>query len=461
MGRIRRGFLAFVSRKARLRSSVFQRLVWRSYRTYGTPTPDKRAFRKLAFQSCKKNPSHRSNPKEPFTENGVQQYRATKKGDMTRNNFLAWGLTLVLATLCLALATNGQKTDRPESVWRLTEPVRYENLTIFPVVSSHAVDTTRFATLDDALAVGEVVVTEGGSDVLRRSRNGRPVALPQQLGARVNQLVLINRGSKPLVLLAGELVSGGKQDRIISKDRIVPAGAEPLPLDVFCVEQGRWSSGSQFSAGKLMVHPSVREMAAVDQEQSKVWAAVRSGTTSDAGVAGGLGSGLSAPPPAARLSRQAIGGIANAEAPTQSYARIYESSRVDNSAEPFINEIKRRFARHSGEEKGQAVIGVVVAYGGEVAWSDIFASSGLFERYWPKLLRSYVVEALARPQTKQQASLSDAQTFLQELTGHESIESEPGVYTLRQVTQGRYVEIELEALQPANIRLHALRIHRN
>ena len=60
----------------------------------------------------------------------------------------------------------------------------------------------------------------------------------------MNQLVLVNRGKRPVLLLAGELVSGGKQDRIIAKDRIVAPGADPLPLDVFCVEHGRWSSGS-------------------------------------------------------------------------------------------------------------------------------------------------------------------------------------------------------------------------
>ena len=102
----------------------------------------------------------------------------------------------------------------------------------------------------------------------------------------------------------------------------------------------------------------------------------------------------------------------------------------------------------------------MVAYGGDMAWADIFASSALFERYWPKLLRSYVVEALVRPQTKEQASLDDAREFLRPLAGRESIESEPDVYSLRQVTQGRYVEIEFEALRPANITLHTLKIHR-
>ena len=106
------------------------------------------------------------------------------------------------------------------------------------------------------------------------------------------------------------------------------------------------------------------------------------------------------------------------------------------------------------------MVGVVVAYGSEVAWSDIFASPGLFERYWPKLLRSYIVEALARPRTNEPASIDDAREFLKPLAGHESIETEPAVYRLRQVTEGRYVEMELEALRPVDIALHVLKVHR-
>ena len=198
---------------------------------------------------------------------------------------------------------DGQKEGRIGSnQWRVAEPVRYENLSVFPIVSRQSADTASFATLDESLSSGQVIISEGGTDAMRRSRDGHPVAIPDQRGASVNQLVLVNRGSKPLLLLAGELVSGGKQDRIIGKDRIVPPGAAPLPLDVFCVEAGRWSAGAQFSAGQLMVHPSVREQAAVAQEQTKVWDAVRNGRTADA----------SGPPPAsARLPERLRPNVSN------------------------------------------------------------------------------------------------------------------------------------------------------
>src|SRR6266567_649176 len=155
---------------------------------------------------------------------------------------------------------------KSEGEWRLLEPVRYENLSIFPVVSARAYDTSWFLTLDEGLASGEVQVREQGSEGMARSRDGvvRPA---DSNAASVNQLVLINRSKRPLLLLAGELVSGGKQDRIIGKDRLVPVGSKPLPLDVFCVEHGRWSSGASFTDAKTIVHPSVREQATFQRDQ--------------------------------------------------------------------------------------------------------------------------------------------------------------------------------------------------
>ncbi|MBI3646947.1 MAG: hypothetical protein HY233_13450, partial [Acidobacteriales bacterium] len=259
--------------------------------------------------------------------------------------------------------------------WEVLGGVSYENLTVFPVVSRAETNTSGFATLDEALASGEAVVSESGSQIIRRSRDGRPVQYSG--GPQVNQLVLINRGKRPLVLLAGEVVTGGKQDRVIAKDRIVPPGAEPLPLDVFCVEHGRWTGASdQFNASKFMVHPSVREKAAVAQKQDEVWAAVRRGTTANPsqgrGVAGGVATTL--PPPA--LPRETVD-LAVAEARTESYAKVYHGSRIGQSVETFAAEISRRFEKTLAGLKGERVIGVVVAYGSEVAWSDAFASEPL------------------------------------------------------------------------------------
>jgi hypothetical protein len=342
-------------------------------------------------------------------------------------------------------------SSRPEGEWRLLDPVTYENISVFPVVSSYGQDTSSFLTLEEGLATGEVAVHEQGSETMVRGRDGRPVYIPRSTtGGSVNQLVLINRSRRPLLLLAGELVSGGKQDRVIGKDRIVPAGGPPLPLDVFCVEHGRWTGSTQFAAANTIVHPSVRESAAVDQAQTKVWESVRNGTNLKAKPA--------APP--ARIAEPNIQGAIAGNGRTEAYEKIYESRAVGVSIDDFVNEVERRFQSATAGLKGERVVGVVVAYGGDVAWSDIFASGDLFDHYWRKLLRSYAVEAMTRPSYRMAASRDNANEFLRRLNGRETQETEPGVYRWREIKEGQLAQIELDALQPKPMTLHRLLLHR-
>ncbi len=386
--------------------------------------------------------------------NGVHEQEAF----MERSIFAALiggllGITTLgaLAFVGSAPGSPGAPPSRSESDWRLLDPVTYENISVFPVVSSFSQDTGAFLTLEEGLATGDVAVREQGSESMVRGRDGRPVYIPQSgNGATVNQLVLINRSKRPLLLLAGELVSGGKQDRVIGKDRIIPAGAPPLPLDVFCVEHGRWTGSAQFAAANTIVHPSVREKAAVDQKQTEVWDAVRSGTTLRASPAA----------PSARVTARDIQGAIASNGRTEAYEQIYQSRAVGVSIDDFVNEVQRRFSQATSGLKNERVVGVVVAYGGEVAWSDIFASGDLFDHYWHKLLRSYAVEALTRPTYRQAASRDNASEFLRRLNGRETQETEPGVYRWREIKEGQLAEIELDALQPKAMTLHRLLLHR-
>jgi hypothetical protein len=352
--------------------------------------------------------------------------------------------------------SNPTPPGKGDGEWRLLEPISYENLTVFPVASSSDRDTSGFQTLEEGLASGNVVVQEQGADAIIRDRGDgvRPV-VRNYGGPSVNQLVLVNRGKRPVILLAGELVSGGKQDRIIAKDRIVPPGGEPLPLDVFCVEHGRWSAGSKFTSAATIVHPSVREQAAVTQQQTSVWDSVTKGTTAARSASP---NGAAAPAP--RVPAAELSAVIAEDAPTQSYSKIYESRRVAPSVDAVVNEVARRFRRETAGLKGERVVGVVVAYGGEVAWSDIFASGDLFDQYWGKLLRSYAVEAVARPTLREKVSMEDAQEFLQRLKGREKTESEPGVYVWREINEGNVSQIELDALLPKMMTIHRLVVRR-
>src|SRR5260221_9716110 len=105
---------------------------------------------------------------------------------------------LVIATLgglgFVCAAPHTTKSSHPEGDWRVLDPVVYENIVIFPVVSGSSQDTSSFLTLEEGLASGEVIVSERGAARIVRDRGGvRPSAAPQyDASASVNQLVLLN-----------------------------------------------------------------------------------------------------------------------------------------------------------------------------------------------------------------------------------------------------------------------------
>ena len=172
------------------------------------------------------------------------------------------------------------------------DPFTSGNLTIYPITAAEQHDTREFLTLDEGLRNGEVEVTEYAAvrPMVRPRPGGTVQPAPYHAnGASVNTLMLINHSQRPLLLLAGEIVTGGKQDRVVGKDRIVAPNAEPVDLNVFCVEPGRWTERAAnsvsstngavafgYSAGATapMAQPSVRANAMVAKDQQKVWDSV-------------------------------------------------------------------------------------------------------------------------------------------------------------------------------------------
>jgi len=246
----------------------------------------------------------------------------------------------------------------------------------------------------------------------------RPLPLPERgpnRGAEVNQLMLINNSDRPLILLAGEIVMGGKQDRVVGKDRIIPAKSDPIDLSVFCVEPHRWVETSARFGGAVsaMAQPSVRHQAMAAKDQQAVWNEVAKSRASMA----------------AAVPYAAAGSLNG----TSSYAVTMENGAVRQRVDAVAAPIERSYEKLMGELRAQRAVGAVVAVNGEIVWADVFASPALLEKYWPKLIRSYAAEAVTSrvPRIKPvaEASVQEAQAFLDDLSARrESVESEPGVY---------------------------------
>jgi len=320
--------------------------------------------------------------------------------------------------------------------FQVLAPIHHGNLTIFPVVSGSLHDTREFLTLDEGLHSGEVVVTEAGNVnplVRPRRAHGQWQEQRHSDGAEVNRLVLVNNSKKPLLLLAGEIVTGGKQDRIIGKDRLVPAESEPIDLGVFCVEPGRWvATSGHFNAPSAMVQPSVRSKAMSNKDQQRVWSEVRSSKQA-------MAMALPAP---ARESVEV----------TSSYAGAIGNDEVKHRLDSVAAPMQQEYQSVIRQLRDRNAVGVVVAVNGEVIWADVFASSNLLEKYWPKLVRSYAAEAMSQPSGthEKSAEVKSAQQFLARIEGRrEVVENEPGLYRHTEISGEGFKVFELTSLLPS------------
>jgi hypothetical protein len=336
------------------------------------------------------------------------------------------------------------------SGYRVLKPIESGDLTLFPVVrdDGKALPADQFLTLDEGLKSGEVEVTEAGKvQGLVRSRGGVPVQRYQ--GDQVNTLVLVNNSKRPLLLLAGEIVTGGKQDRIIAKDRIVPAGAEPIDLSVFCIEHGRWTESSdkfgtsaKVPSESIMVQPTVRQQAMVAKDQQQVWDSV-------SGAISSMAKAAPPPVPSPNSTTGVYGGTGRSNLGTTSYAKAVQSQAVAAKVDEEAASVVKSRDEALETLRQEHAVGVVVAVRGEVIWADIFSDPGLLARYWIKLVRSYAAEGLESGIAHGNASMADAQRFLDTPThGAEDSQGEVGVYRCREVKSGGTDLFTLEALLP-------------
>jgi hypothetical protein len=379
--------------------------------------------------------------------------------NLVRSQFLQITIVGAVVAACFGIfhqrhvyAAAGPVDPRP-SGYRVLAPLESGNLLLFPVVQSGKLPVSQFITLDEGIKSGEVEVTEAGRvrGLVRRRPaqgpgpdNGVARPSPEYRGDQVNTLVLVNNSNKPLLLLAGEIVTGGKQDRVIAKDRIVPAGSSPVDLGVFCIEPGRWTEDSsnfgasaKTSAQSIMVQPTVREKAMVAKDQHQVWESVH----------GAIGAALEAPAPSS--AEVAVNTPDMTNIGTTSYVRAMQnnvlSAKVDEVAAP-LSKSREQILEKLREEHA---VGVVVAIRGEIVWADMFSDSDLLGRYWTKLVRSYAAESLTDGHQHSVPTISDAQHFLDAPSGGtETSFGDVGVYRYRELRSGSTETFVLESLLP-------------
>lgn len=198
----------------------------------------------------------------------------------------------------------------------------------------------------------------------------------------------VNEAMLPFLLLEGEAVCGGQQDRVVVVSAMVPAGGQ-VPIPVACVEQRRWNGEARHhSAGRVppMVRSDVAMTASADRsaDQSAVWERV-------------------------------------------AHYRMAEGEAADGSL------------LETGREVGPADVpllegqrGIIIGIGGQVRSMEVFDRHATLVQAWPAILRAAAQDAVGQPGTP--TGSSTARAFVRRVAqGRWEASPTPGLGTARRV----------------------------
>ncbi|NJO22718.1 MAG: hypothetical protein HC868_06970 [Sphingomonadales bacterium] len=312
--------------------------------------------------------------------------------------------SLIAASAVLPFAMAGA-TMASTAANRISSPTVHENIAVYFVHGTSAAGPVP-ATLQEALARGDVEVFETGN---------------------VRELEIENKGTEPVFVQFGDLVKGGKQDRVLTVSLVLSPKSGRVPIGSYCVEQGRWSARGGEDAKKFsmsdrlmpsreakiaMARPkaepspqalmvdrlnaarrseeqryAAQERRAAPDGQSEVWRSVGA-------VQSALSSHVAAP-------------VASEKSRT-SLQLALENDKLKDAMGKYIN------ALEPAGLKGDDIVGVVIAVNGRISSADMYPSNGLFRKMWPKLVRAGVTEAMANKAAKADAAPAPAEvdTFL-------------------------------------------------
>lgn len=217
------------------------------------------------------------------------------------------------------------------------DAVTHRGLTLYPVsLRRHYSDYTP-RSFDDAVKSGDMVVRELDS-------------------ARVEFVRVMNKGARDVFIMAGEIMTGSKQDRTSQRDVLIPRRSGWINVPVYCVEKGRWATVSpQFGTKGTLAAPTLRGLAHEGATQAGVW--------------------------------EEVDRTARAHGVTQSAGRAFQEIYDDAGVQAQVAEYLARLKL----PRGRRTVGFVAFHRGQVLGADLFGSPALFEELHDKLVRSYVL----------------------------------------------------------------------
>jgi len=224
--------------------------------------------------------------------------------------------------------------------------IEYKNLRIIPIRPKHGFGNglPRVITLSQAMKQGIATVSERG------------VASTEN----VHFLRINNHSDQTIYISAGEIVSGGRQDRMLAQDTLLEPNGRDQYVSAMCVEELRWSEKEKKFAYEGFANPELRKVLDESRNQVLIWRQI---------------------------------------------AKQLEENKIPNKSLSYLSRVTDKRMIHSNDEYYQyfhnkfkttdsTIIGFVCMTGDKVIGTDIYATKDLFYNQLDPLLKGYCDQAV-------------------------------------------------------------------
>ena len=263
-----------------------------------------------------------------------------------KSSHIFTALMLVLASFGTVAAQSG--------AYRISQPYSHKNLSIFLIHGKDENTKGNIMTLQEAMERKLFVVYETSN---------------------VNELEVENLSKELDVFIqSGDIVKGGKQDRVLAVSIIIPARSGRVKIEAFCVESGRWQKRGNEESTKFtssndrIVTKDLKIAANASRSQQEVWAKVSEAQSN--------------------LGRTVGGSVADGTS-SSSLQLSLENKKVVANIDEYVRALSGIIAGKSD------VIGYAFAINGKINSADVYVSNSLFKKVWIKNLKATATEAVA------------------------------------------------------------------
>ena len=205
----------------------------------------------------------------------------------------------------------------------------------------------------------------------------------------VHWLRINNHSDESIFVASGETFTGGRQDRMVTKDTILSPTGRAQYIPVMCIEEGRWSDKERKLQYDNYANTQLRKVLDKTKNQMLIWKEIFT-----------------------QLSASAF------SSPTFAYAALKQNKEYQALDKEYMDWFREKIRKSDS-----TMCGFICVSGNKVIGTEIFSDRDLFFDELEPLMHGYITEAVMQGRTPMLVK-EEIKVFMDKILTNETLQAE-------------------------------------